>query len=280
DRLACAVAGLDREGLRRARGRAAQQGHAAPDPGDQGEGLPGAELVRRPRGDHPRLLEDVVRGAEDQGRDPGGRPRPLPGAGLLGHHANAGLRPGLSAARRGPGALTVPEQVALTVVTPVKPEAVDQLKAQLEAMGRDPAHNGVLPFGKLPNVHYARFVVLDPAADLRGETIPPRLLFLSDADGSLDRLLDDVVALAGERLDLVYGHCADYPPAGARTPKSRLAYLRAHGVPAIANYVNTRGRTVEQIRGESRLRDSIEEFLDRSRREWPGVAPEEVRAAI
>jgi hypothetical protein len=44
--------------------------------------------------------------------------------------------------------------------------------------------------------------------------------------------------------------------------------------------VNTRGRTVEQVRRETELREAIQEFLDRSRRDWSGVAPEAVRAAI
>jgi hypothetical protein len=174
----------------------------------------------------------------------------------------------------------VAEQVALTIIAPVRSEAVQPLKVALTIMGRDPAGNVVLPFGRLPNVHYARFVLLDPTMDLDGQPIPPRLVYMSDADGSLEHHLRDIVALAGERLDLVYAYCEGYPSRGARTRESRLAYLRAHRVDAITSYVNTRGLTAEQIRRDARLRDAIQEFLDTSRRDWSGATPEQVRAEI
>ena len=172
------------------------------------------------------------------------------------------------------------DQIALTIITPVRPEAVEPLRVALTIMSRDMGHNPILPFGKLPNIHFARFVVLDPAIDFDGRPLPPRLVFLSDADGSLERHLREIVTVAGHGLDLVYAHCEGYPPASARTRESRLAYLRAHLVRPAANYVNTRGRTVEQVRREADLRDAIQEYLDRSRRDWSGVAPEAVRAAI
>jgi len=51
-------------------------------------------------------------------------------------------------------------------------------------------------------------------------------------------------------------------------------------VPADASYVNTIGRTVEQIRQEASLREAIQAFLDRTRDRWRGAAARQVRAAI
>jgi hypothetical protein len=78
----------------------------------------------------------------------------------------------------------------------------------------------------------------------------------------------------------VYAHCAGYPAQGERTRASRLAYLQAHTVPADATYVNTRGRTVQQIRRQAQLRDAIERFLDRSPRAWRDGDAAAVRKAI
>jgi len=63
-------------------------------------------------------------------------------------------------------------------------------------------------------------------------------------------------------------------------PEGRLAYLRAHRTRADAVYVNTIGRTVEQIRQEAQLRDAIESFLDAHANGWAGRDPQGVRAEI
>jgi hypothetical protein len=147
-------------------------------------------------------------------------------------------------------------------------------------MGRDPAGNDVVPFGRLPGVHFARFVVLAPARDLGGQPIPPSLVFHTDVDGSRDRYLRALVDVAGGGVDRIFAHCEGYPPAAARWRDSRLAYLRAHVTPASASYVNTRGRSVQQVRQEAALREAIQGFLDRTRNDWAGADPRVVRAAV
>src|SRR6185437_7937390 len=47
-----------------------------------------------------------------------------------------------------------------------------------------------------------------------------------------------------------------------------------------AQYVNTRGRTVEQIHQEAALREAIQVFLDQHASEWRCANPRRVRAAI
>jgi hypothetical protein len=171
-------------------------------------------------------------------------------------------------------------QVALTLLAPVKPGAVDALRQVLAGMGKDPAGNAIIPLGKLITVHFARILLLEETRDLRGATIPPNLIWMSDADAPLERHMEQLLDVAGEGLDQVFGHCDGYPGPDARDRERRRAYLRAHMIPAQAVYVNTIGRTVRQVRQESGLRDALEDFLDRASGEWSGWDVAKVRDAI
>lgn len=175
--------------------------------------------------------------------------------------------------------MTAP-QTALTIVAEIAPHEVDDLRQLLASMNEDVAANDVIPFAQLPETHYARLVILDQAYDVHGTVLPPALVFMSDFDGSAARYLRRLVHGMGPGLDRIFSHCRDYPSAPAIMPETRLAYLRAHRTRADAVYVNTIGRTVEQIRQEARLRDAIESFLDASEQSWAGRAPLEVRAEI
>jgi hypothetical protein len=137
----------------------------------------------------------------------------------------------------------VEEQVPVTIGTRVRTEAFGRLKELLETIGRDPAGNAVLPFGRFAGVHFARFVALEPTTDLDGRPIPPSLLFFTDVDGSAEAYLQALVDTAGEGIDRLYAHCEGYPQ-------------------------------------EARLRDAIEEFLDRPGRDWSGMPATAARAAI
>jgi hypothetical protein len=147
-------------------------------------------------------------------------------------------------------------------------------------MNQDAASNDVIPFAHLADTHYARFLILDEATDAHGALLPPALVFMSDFDGSAARYLRRLVGSMGSGLDQIFSHCRNYPPFPAVMPEGRLAYLRAHRTRADAVYVNTIGRTVEQIRQEAQLRDAIESFLDAHANGWAGRDPQDVRAEI
>jgi hypothetical protein len=149
------------------------------------------------------------------------------------------------------------------------------LRADLEAMNADLAEG--FPFAKLASVHFGRFVVLDPARDLNGKPIAPALYFSVDFDGPLDPFLAQLTEVAGASIDRAFGHCVGY---AATTPAERVAFLRAHAIPAGTVYVNWIGRTVQQIQLESGLRNQIESFLDRSARDLAGASPKAIRAAV
>jgi hypothetical protein len=154
----------------------------------------------------------------------------------------------------------MPHQVALTLVAHVRAGEVESLKALLESMGNGVANGSVVDFAALDGVHFARFIVLDEARDLRDEPLPASLLYMADLDVPREQHLGQLVDVAGDGLDRLFGHCENYPESPTR--EQRLGYLRHHRVPEQAFYVNTVGRTRRQIRGEAELRERLEDFLD------------------
>ena len=171
----------------------------------------------------------------------------------------------------------MPYQHALTIVAPVVPGAVDDLKALLATMGDGVANGSVLDFGALSDVHFARLIVVDEDRDSAGEPLPASLILLSDFDVPVETHLDELVDTAGNGIDRLFGHCEGYP-TGEPTRQDRLEYLTSHRVKEAARYVNTTGRTARQIRQEAELRDAIEDSLDRSGHK--GADPAEVRRSV
>jgi hypothetical protein len=172
------------------------------------------------------------------------------------------------------------DQTAVTIMADVRPERVGELKAVLAEVQMDPGANSLLPFAAFPGLHFARFVVLDPATDLDGRSLPPSLVFLSDVDGPVGSYLKSLVTRFGPGVDRIFAHCEGYPTGRDVTPARRLAYLRAHMKQAEAVYVNTVGRTVRQVHEEARLREQIERFLDESRGRLAGAGPVAIHRAI
>jgi hypothetical protein len=158
----------------------------------------------------------------------------------------------------------VPYQRALTIVAPVRAGAREELESLIATMGDGVANGSVLDFGALTGAHFARLAVVPEDGDL-----PAHLILMSDFDVSAAKHLGELAEQDG--IDRLFGHCEGYSGA-------RLTYLRAHTVKEAATYVNTRGRTLAQIKQEAKLREAIEDFLDRG--DWDGRTPDEVRQAV
>ncbi len=171
-------------------------------------------------------------------------------------------------------------QVALTIITRIKPGETEDIKQLLKIMSNNVARNDIIPFGKLSNIHFARLFLLDESIDLNGMVITPGLVFMGECDAPLDRLLNELVDIAGDGLDKIYSHCEGYPASGEINGAKRLAYLRAGMVKAQAYYVNTVGRMAQQIRQEAQLRNAIQDFLDHSQHDWSGHSSLDVRTKI
>jgi hypothetical protein len=170
-------------------------------------------------------------------------------------------------------------QLAFGVRAPVVRGRVDELRRVLAAMaGGDGAPGGArMPFETLSGVHFGRLLLLEDVDDLQGEPIPASLLLMTEVDSPLARHLDELASLGGRALDAAFGLCEGYP--AAPDAAARVRFLREHRLEPQARYVNTVGRTLEQILREEELRRAIERFLDAHRGELP-ADPAGARAAI
>jgi hypothetical protein len=174
-------------------------------------------------------------------------------------------------------------QETLNIIAPIKPDQMDALREVLRSIQQNVGYNDLIPFAKFAQVHFARFVILEAVVDpVRGTTIPPSLVFSNCIDAPLKDYVRSLVEAAGTGLDQIFSHCEGYPLPEQRTVNSRLAYLQQHSVKTQAFYVNTIGRTVQQVCQEATLRDKIEHFLDCDQHQQGDASPdaETVRQAI
>jgi hypothetical protein len=169
-------------------------------------------------------------------------------------------------------------QVALTVIANIKPGETQNLEQLLGSIHQNRGKPNVIPFEKFDTIHFARFMILNEVKDLDGNTIQPSLAFLTNVDAPLDKHLQELATVAGNSLDQVFSHCEGYPVSSERTPEKRIAFLRSHQINSKPFYVNTPGRTVQQIRQEAQLRDAIGNFLNQ--KNWQNSTPTDVRWAI
>lgn len=155
------------------------------------------------------------------------------------------------------------------VLAPILDGRVGALKDLLAQMnlsqspGMADPNNSIVPFGKLENLHYARFVILDDdtLSDFKeiGEPVPDfpiTLAFLGDCDGAADEFLLALVKVAAPGLEQIFSHCGYAPDSDL------LTWMNQHARPPAAAYINWIGRTVRQIREEAALRSALCRYVD------------------
>ncbi|HEX5320368.1 MAG TPA: hypothetical protein VFW46_14490 [Stellaceae bacterium] len=152
------------------------------------------------------------------------------------------------------------------VMAPVIPGREDELRQLLASMNATPgaadSQNALIPFGRFDRLHFARLLILtDPTADdiaiydVPAPELPPTLVFFGDCDGSGAAFLEQLAAGAAG-LRRIFACCDGFSP-----DDDLLEWMRRHGQAPIANYVNTIGRTVRQIREEAALHDALADYL-------------------
>jgi len=177
-------------------------------------------------------------------------------------------------------------QGALTIIAEIKSGEAENLRKLLKKMVPPNGHietNNIVPFAKLTTIHFARFVVVDKSLSVEGELRSlekPFLILSTNYDYPLDNHLEQLVDVAGNGLDQIYGHCEGYPDPA--TDESRLAYLRNHMTGYGAFHNGTVGLSVERITKEGYLRDEIEDFVDKKgiSRDWSSQDPQLIRKDI
>jgi hypothetical protein len=171
-------------------------------------------------------------------------------------------------------------QVAVTAMAQVLPGRMKEVRRILESFKSDDAAAGRLAFDKIPTVHFARLFTLEETTDLDGKPLPGRLVFMSDIDAPVDRYLEELFEVGGDVLDGVFECCDGFPTQRPLTNEDRVAFLRRHMVEPAAMYINTVGRTAEQVQQEAELRNAIEGFLDLPEHDFSELGAVEIQARI
>lgn len=125
--------------------------------------------------------------------------------------------------------------------------------------------SGIKPsFESFKSIHYARWAIIDK--EIAGFPPPsspiPKLCFVVDYDGSQEELLKNLSTVSAALLDGIYGYCEDYPSENERTEATRTAYLKQGIVKNSSVYIGAPGRSLQQIKDESRLRNYLRDYLD------------------
>jgi hypothetical protein len=174
------------------------------------------------------------------------------------------------------------EQTTLTVITPIRPGMAEPLRHLLNTIGDDidgAKDNKYIRFSDLSTTHFARWVII-PEDKAKG--YKPHLAFESNFDGGLDEYLKDLTRNAGKGLDQIYANCEGYPAGGTGDLEAFGKYIRDHSLKYSARYIAYRGRKVKDIHNNTRLRQKIEEYLDKEDRSHAldGISTAAIRRRI
>jgi hypothetical protein len=169
--------------------------------------------------------------------------------------------------------------MVLAAIDPPRETELRQLLGSMnDAPGRVNANNALIPFAQFDTLHFARFVILDDKTleDVRVYGMPVRayplyLAFLGDIDGDPSAFLGMLMKVAGKGLRSIFSCCA-----GFTSNTDLVGWMKRHSCPAIANYVNWRGRTVRRIREEAALAKALEEYLQSHAPALTGIPPREI----
>jgi hypothetical protein len=130
----------------------------------------------------------------------------------------------------------------------------------------------------LPGLHFARLFVIDSARLQSGRVVPESLVYMADVDGPADCHLRLMAGPGHPDLHLLFAQCEGYP-AGSDS-RARLRWLRSHSLAPAARYVHTVGRTVDQVRDETRLYHCLGQVVDGGAVPVEGAAPPRLRADL
>jgi hypothetical protein len=115
-------------------------------------------------------------------------------------------------------------QNQLTLVTVLKPEHVDRVRAVMAAI--DSFSKRLSPPGTLigiSTIHFVKWLVIDNGR---------RLMMVSDYDGSWESYIDEFAEMILSGLDAIWDSSYGYPPDGARDLPAFKRFLRIHQVPS------------------------------------------------
>ncbi|NND15863.1 MAG: hypothetical protein HKN89_06020, partial [Eudoraea sp.] len=198
-------------------------------------------------------------------------------------------------------------QNPLTLITPIKPDKLGELREILDYMKYTlesiKGFEERKKFKKLyEEVHYLRWIIIDdPNSEFfkhKGPDQKPKLVYSSNFDKSVGHHIDDLAAddlasiqkMNGQAkavysdqqtlTDQIYSCCVGYPER--RDAKSRKDYLEKHMVKVSAFYRGSPRRSVTQIKDENKLRVRLRELLDDegNKKKWEKWSAKEIHQKL
>jgi len=178
-------------------------------------------------------------------------------------------------------------QSSFMVVAPLDAKRTDELRSLLATMNRAPGtadpNNALIPFGRLPDLHFARIVVLDDqtlgdittAYGIPRRDYPLYLTFLADFDGDVDRFRNQMVSIARKGLEQIFSFCIDFKPG-----TDIVRWMKQHEHRPSTMYINWVGRTMQQIREENALRQAVQTFVFSGGTQFQKGSAEEIRRSV
>lgn len=161
------------------------------------------------------------------------------------------------------------EQGTFLILAPVREGQADDLRLLLSSMSQQPGvadpMNTLVPFAVFDRLHVARLFLVEAdtwrdieAYGIAASPYPTQLAFLGDFDGDRNEFLNELVAQAGEGLRRIFAFCDGFDP-----DTDLRRWMARHNLQEAANYVNTRGRTVQTVREEAALCRALDRELTR-----------------
>lgn len=145
-------------------------------------------------------------------------------------------------------------------VTRVCPDPVhlEGLRTVLDTIGANPGGNQLLPFSRLPMLHFASLTLFDD------DKTRPILVFESNIDAPCRGFVGALVRIGRQGLDAIYSGCVGYPgPDAANDAVAR--YLMGLNRKAHLYHIGHPNRSVQAIKGDYELRRSIIRELETDR---------------
>lgn len=172
------------------------------------------------------------------------------------------------------------------VLAPVASGRVAELRQVLASMNSAPGvvdpQNAVLPFAKLPTLHFSRVLVLEDttsgdieAYGLPRVNYPVYLAILADFDGEVKDFVSALIEQAGDGLKRLFSYCE-----GFRPDVDLRGWMQLHNVSAATSYVNWIGRTVQQVGEEAVLHDALISYVRQNHATLDAMQPTKAHDAL
>jgi hypothetical protein len=136
-------------------------------------------------------------------------------------------------------------QNQMTILLPIRSGFHKQILKLILHLTKRRAQQSKGSLSGISTIHFARWVILEPGVISQSEQ--SYLLFESNYNGSWDTYINDFVIYAGQRMNLIWGNCIDYPRGGSQDIEWFKQHIRKYQFPANIFYSAYKELTIGQI---------------------------------